>query len=318
MKTIMAKWVYGIIIIALLFPISLCSEKPEIFNASLALLTGIIFALIFRNPYPQISKSLSKYLLQASIVGYGFTMNLQSSLQSGLEGMSFTIISVAIVMFLGIYIGKCLKISQNTTYLISSGTAICGGSAIAAISPIIRAKDNEMAVSLGVVFILNAIALFIFPIIGRFFNMSDTQFGTWAAIAIHDTSSVVGAGQAYSDLALQTATMVKLTRALWIIPLSLVSAVYFKQRSNKISIPWFIILFILAMSINSVTSLPFAFTNSIGYIAQKGMILTLFLIGSTLSIDKIKSVGYKPFMLAIILWITTAVVSFLVITNTIS
>jgi uncharacterized integral membrane protein (TIGR00698 family) len=220
-------------------------------------------------------------------------------------------------MVLGVLIGKWLHLNKKASYLIASGTAICGGSAIAAVGPIVKANEHEMAVSLGVVFILNAIALFIFPAIGHYFELSEVQFGTWAAIAIHDTSSVVGAGEAYGPIALQTATLVKLTRALWIIPLAIVTMFIFRDKTSKISIPWFIFMFILAMVINTYCNLPQQLTSSLLWIAKKGLVLTLFLIGASLSLSTIKAVGIKPLILAVALWIIIGIGSFVVVTTTI-
>jgi len=213
--------------------------------------------------------------------------------------------------------GYWLHINRKTSYLISSGTAICGGSAIAAVGPVLKADENEMAVSLGVIFVLNAIALFIFPPLGHLADMSQAQFGTWAAIAIHDTSSVVGAGEAYGPEALQLATLIKLTRALWIIPLALVTMLIFRDKKSKISIPWFIFLFILAMVINTYCNLPSALTGTLVYLAKKGLVLTLFLIGASLSLKTVKAVGFKPFVLAVSLWIIIGVSSFFVVMATI-
>ena len=231
--------------------------------------------------------------------------------------MMFTIASVAGVMILGVLIGYWMHINRKTSYLISSGTAICGGSAIAAVGPVVKANEEEMAVSLGVIFILNAIALFIFPPIGHFFEMTQQQFGTWAAIAIHDTSSVVGAGEAYGSEALQVATLIKLTRALWIIPLALVTMLIFRDKSNKISIPWFIFMFIGAMVINTYCNLPAELSRTLVWIAKKGLILTLFLIGASLSLKTIKSVGFKPLLLAVMLWAIIGIGSFFVVMHTI-
>lgn len=252
MKSSAGKWIYVILIVMMLIPVSYFCEMAEPVSPAYALLLGLIFAFTFENPFPKFNKKCSKYLLQASVVGYGFSMNLQQSLRSGAEGMTFTVVSVIGVMVLGVLLGYWLHVERKTAYLISSGTAICGGSAIAAVGPVVKANDNEMAVSLGVVFILNAIALFIFPPLGHLAGMSETQFGTWAAIAIHDTSSVVGAGDAYGTKALEVATLIKLTRALWIIPLALVTMFIFRDKTAKISIPWFIFLFILAMVVNNI------------------------------------------------------------------
>ncbi|MDE7407829.1 MAG: putative sulfate exporter family transporter, partial [Muribaculaceae bacterium] len=257
------------------------------------------------------------YLLQASVVGYGFSMNLQESLKSGADGMTFTIISVIGVMLLGVTFGYWLHVQRKTAYLIASGTAICGGSAIAAVGPVLKANDNEMAVSLGVIFILNALALFVFPVVGHWAGMGQTQFGTWAAIAIHDTSSVVGAGDAYGTEALQVATLIKLTRALWIIPLALVTMLIFRDKTAKISIPWFIFLFILAMVLNTYAGLPAEFSGAMAFWAKKGMVLTLFLIGASLSLGSVRAVGVKPLLLAVLLWIAIGVSSFYVVMATV-
>lgn len=317
MKSLSGKWIYIVMILMMLIPVSYFFGIAEPVTPAYALLLGLLFAFTFENPFPKFNKKCSKYLLQASVVGYGFSMNLQQSLKSGADGMTFTIVSVVGVMVLGVLLGYWLHIERKTAYLISSGTAICGGSAIAAVGPVVKANDNEMAVSLGVVFILNAVALFIFPPLGHLAGMSQTQFGTWAAIAIHDTSSVVGAGDAYGTQALEVATLIKLTRALWIIPLALVTMVIFRDKTAKISIPWFIFLFILAMVINTYAGLPVEFGQTMAFWAKKGMVVTLFLIGASLSIKSIRSVGIKPLLLAIILWIAIGVSSFFVVMNTI-
>lgn len=317
MKNNAGKWIYVVMIVMMLIPISYFFDMDEPVTPAYALLLGLIFAFTFENPFPKFNKKCSKYLLQASVVGYGFSMNLQESLKSGAEGMTFTVVSVVGVMVLGVLLGYWFHIERKTAYLISSGTAICGGSAIAAVGPVLKANDNEMAVSLGVVFILNAIALFIFPPLGRLAEMSETQFGTWAAIAIHDTSSVVGAGDAYGAKALEVATLIKLTRALWIIPLALVTMLIFRDKTAKISIPWFIFLFILAMVINTYAGLPAEFGHTMAFWAKKGMVVTLFLIGASLSLKSIKAVGIKPLALAVCLWIAIGVSSFFVVINTI-
>ncbi len=317
-KKAAGKWIYIVIILLILFPITYITDlKDEPVTAAYALFLGLLFAFTFDNPFPKFNKKCSKYLLQASVVGYGFSMNLQKSLQSGAEGMSFTIASVVGVMLLGVMLGYWMHVERKTAYLISSGTAICGGSAIAAVGPVVKANDSEMAVSLGVIFILNAVALFIFPPLGRLADMSQTQFGTWAAIAIHDTSSVVGAGDAYGNQALEVATLIKLTRALWIIPLALVTMFIFRDKTARISIPWFIFLFILAMVVNTYAGLPAEFGKTMAFWAKKGMVVTLFLIGASLSPKSIKAVGLKPLLLALALWVAIGVSSFFVVINTI-
>ena len=270
-----------------------------------ALFTGLAFALLCGQAYPKFNKKVSKKLLQYSVIGLGFGMNLHASLASGKEGMLFTIISVIGTMLIGMFIGmKILKVNRDTAYLISSGTAICGGSAIAAVGPVIKAKDSDMSVALATIFVLNAIALFIFPTIGEWLGLTQQQFGTWAAIAIHDTSSVVGAGAAYGEEALQVATTIKLTRALWIIPLALVTSVIFRNSSNKISIPWFILWFVVAILLNTyvLDGMP-QVGKAIAGVARKGLIITMFFIGASLSTDTLKAVGIKPLVQGVMLWV---------------
>lgn len=271
------------------------------------LFVGLVFAMCCGQPCPKFNKKMSKYLLQYSVVGLGFGMNLQAALASGKQGMEFTIISVIGTMIIGWIIGyKILKVDRNTAYLVSTGTAICGGSAIAAAGPVINAKDEEMSVALGTIFILNAIALFIFPWIGHALDMSQQDFGTWAAIAIHDTSSVVGAGQAYGEEALKISTTIKLTRALWIIPLTLVTSFLFKSKGKKVNIPWFIVFFILAMLVNtyilSGNETALAIGNAINEFARKSLTVTLFFIGASLSRDVLKKVGVRPLIQGVVLW----------------
>lgn len=271
----------------------------------LALFLGIAAAFTIKNPYSAQSQSISKKLLQFSVVGLGFGMNLHSSLAAGKEGMALTIISVIGTLCLGVLIGKLLKVEPKTAYLVSSGTAICGGSAIAAIAPVTGAKGHQISVALGTVFILNAIALFIFPPIGHFFELTQEQFGLWAAIAIHDTSSVLGAAANYGEKALEVATLVKLTRALWIIPLVFVSSLLFKTEGKKKYIPWFILFFVLAMIANTFIPLlgESGFSSFMSQLARRGLTLTLFLIGAGLSRTTLKEVGFRPMLLGIVLWV---------------
>lgn len=311
----MARYIYILIIALIVFPFN--QFGLPVISAPIALLLGLIFAFIFPNPYPKFNKKTSKYLLQVAVVCLGFNMNLQESLKSGSEGMFFTVVSVVGVMALGVLLGYMLHINRKTAYLISSGTAICGGSAIAAVGPVVKANENEMAVSLGVIFILNSVALFIFPPLGHLLDMTQQQFGTWAAIAIHDTSSVVGAGEAYGEQALQMATLIKLTRALWIIPLALVTMFIFRDKTAKISIPWFIFIFVLAMVVNTYVPLPEWFVSIMVWIAKRGMVVTLFLIGASLSLSSIKSVGIRPLVQAVALWVIISVVSLFVVLETV-
>ena len=283
-----------------------------------ALFLGLAFALTCGQAYPKFNKKVSKYLLQYSVVGLGFGMNLHASLASGREGMEFTILSVVGTMVIGWFIGrKCLKVERDTSSLISSGTAICGGSAIAAVGPVLKAKDTEMSVALGTIFVLNAVALFLFPVVGHALGMSQHEFGTWAAIAIHDTSSVVGAGAAYGEEALEVATTIKLTRALWIIPLALATSFIFKSKEKKISVPWFIFFFIAAMIFNTyvlgTTETGMAIGDGINGFARKSLTFTLFFIGASLSRDVLKAVGLKPLIQGVLLWIVISVSTLLYI-----
>ena len=275
------------------------------------LLLGLVYALLCGEAYPKFNKTASKKLLQYSVVGLGFGMNLHESLASGKEGMLFTIVSVFVTMLIGVWLGyRILRVDKRISYLISSGTAICGGSAIAAIGPVVKAKDNEMSVALATIFMLNAVALFVFPTIGSWIGLSQQQFGMWAAIAIHDTSSVVGAGAAYGKEALEVATTIKLTRALWIIPLALLTSYIYKSDRRKIAIPWFIIWFVVAIVVNTylLSDMP-QIGQFVSSIARKLLILTMFFIGASMSKDAIKTVGIKSLFLGIILWLVISVVS---------
>ncbi|MBE6283463.1 MAG: putative sulfate exporter family transporter [Mediterranea massiliensis] len=297
-----------VVLISVLLLIDYLPNVDSYVSPPVALFLGLLFALICGQAYPKFNKKVSKKLLQYSVVGLGFGMNLQASLQSGKEGMAFTIVSVVGTMLIGWFIGrKLLKVDRNTSYLISSGTAICGGSAIAAVGPVLKAKDAEMSVALGTVFILNAIALFLFPWIGQLMEMTQQQFGMWAAIAIHDTSSVVGAGAAFGEEALEVATTIKLTRALWIIPLAFATSFIFKSKGQKVSIPWFIFFFVLAMVFNTYVLSLSDTTREIGSfingLARKSLTITLFFIGASLSRDVLKTVGIKPMIQGIALWI---------------
>jgi uncharacterized integral membrane protein (TIGR00698 family) len=290
----------------------LCCFLPFV-TAPMALLAGLLFALLVGQPFPKFNKKASKYLLQAAVVGLGFGMNLHESLASGKDGMMFTILTVSGTMMIGWFIGRKLKLDSKTSYLISAGTAICGGSAIAAVGPVIKANDGQLSVALGIVFILNAIALFLFPVLGNLLNMSQREFGLWSAIAIHDTSSVVGAASTYGQEALSVATTVKLTRALWIIPLAFVSSLIFKQGSGKMYLPWFILLFVVAMVLNTYTPLPDVLTDGIVTVSKRLLTVSLFFIGASLSWQVIRSVGLKAIVLGVLVWLVIGVSSLLVI-----
>lgn len=271
-----------------------------------ALILGLIVAQFIGHPFPSFNKKATSLLLQFSVVGLGFGMNANAALAAGKDGFIFTVASIFGTLILGYFLGKWLKIERKTSYLISAGTAICGGSAIAAISPVIKADEKEISVGLGTVFILNSVALFLFPAIGHWLGLSQSQFGLWAAIAIHDTSSVVGASSKYGPEALQIATTVKLARALWIIPVAFLSTRLFKSKDSKIKIPYFIGLFILAIIAN--TYIPFVATigPSIVEISKAGLTLTLFFIGCGLTKETVKAVGIRPLIQGILLWIVIA------------
>lgn len=263
---------------------------------------------------PKVSSKITSWLLKASVVGIGFGMNIQEALTTGREGVGLTICSITIVLTTGYLLGQWLGIDRRMAHLISSGTAICGGSAIAAVAPAIEAKGEEISISLGVIFLLNSIALIIFPILGHLLGLTQHQFGLWSAIAIHDTSSVVGAAATYGEEALRVATTVKLTRALWIIPISILSLFLFGSKSKKVSIPWFIALFVGAMLLNSYLDIkPIA--HGIYTLSKSALVVTLFLIGSGISLKALKTTGIKPVVLGVSLWVIISVVSLLVIIN---
>ncbi|MFD1630532.1 YeiH family protein [Pseudopedobacter beijingensis] len=282
-------------------------------SPSVALLLGILTIQLIGHPYITLNHKAIHILLQVAVVGLGFGMNVNSALQAGKNGMLFSVVSIATTLFLELLLTKKLKIEKVTGYLIAAGTAICGGSAIAAISPIVKAKENQTSVALGVIFVLNSVALFVFPYLGHILNLSQTQFGLWCAIAIHDTSSVVGAASKYGAQALEVATTVKLARALWIIPLSVLSAVFFKNTESKIKIPYFIGLFILAMLANTYFTGVQYISAYIVHLSKAGLNLTLFLIGSGLTANVLRSVGLKTLALGVVLWFFISGMSLLVI-----
>lgn len=305
MQKLLGKLFY-IIPILCLFPF---------FSAPLALFCGILLSFLYKGEQVVKTGKLTKYLLQASIVCMGFAMPMQEVIQTGKTGFMLTTVSVTATMLLGLGVGYLLHIEKKMKILISGGTAICGGSAIAAIAPVIDAKSNEISFSLAVIFTLNAIALFIFPVIGHFLNMDQPAFGYWAAVAIHDTSSVVGACSAYGEQALQVGTTVKLTRTLWIIPLTLVIALFNRKGTSKINIPWFILLFIIAILIGNYIPGMTDTNQHLSWLGKKGMMISLFYIGTSINIKEVKKTGIKPFLLGIILWFAIAVLSLYWINN---
>lgn len=306
-KSITAREV--IFLLAVVFCLSPLVSPP------IALLMGLIIAQFIGHPYLHLNHKATHILLQVSVVGLGFGMNVTSALKAGKEGILFTIVSIIGTLVIGFFMGKFLKIEKKTSYLISTGTAICGGSAIAAISPVIKAEEKQISVALGTIFILNSAALFLFPFIGHQLNLSQSQFGMWCAIAIHDTSSVVGAASKYGPQALEIGTTVKLARALWIIPVAFLSTFIFKSKDSKIKIPYFIGLFVLAMIAN--TYIPFVqqYNHYLTNIAKAGLTLTLFLIGCGLNRKTISSVGFKPLIQGVILWVIIATAALWAVTT---
>jgi uncharacterized integral membrane protein (TIGR00698 family) len=284
----------------------------------LALALGLILALTIGNPFAGRTAKATKLLLQVSVVGLGFGMNLGKVVAAGRTGILFTLATITGTLLLGYAIGRAMGITRGTAHLIASGTAICGGSAIAAVGPVIGASDEEMSVSLGTVFILNAIALFLFPPIGTLLHLSQTQFGVWAAIAIHDTSSVVGAAAKYGAEALQIATTVKLTRALWIVPLTIGTAFAFRRKAAKVTIPWFILFFLLASVARTYIAAPVELWDVLVRLARIGLTITLFLIGAGLSRKTLVAVGIRPMLLGVILWITISAVGLWAVMHTLA
>ena len=312
----------------------------------IALALGIFLALTHENPYHHIGKQTAKYLLQACVVFLGFGMNLAVVLQAGKSGMMFAIGSIAGTLILGYFAGKWLKINSKTSALISAGTAICGGSAIAAVGSVIGAAEGEISVAMGTVFVLNAVALYVFPILGHALGLSQLQFGTWCGVAIHDISSVVGASSRYGLPALQTATAVKLSRALWIVPVAIGAALAFRRQSpqlqernlngitnttigfdpkqtpsaaqGKLQIPWFIGLFLLASVARSFVPGVAAASSVLSHVATVGLTLTLFLIGAGISQKTLKVVGWKPMAQGVVLWLAISAGSLFVILHVVS
>jgi len=284
-------------------------------NSPVALVGGFLFTYFLGHPFLALNSKSVNWLLKIAVVGMGFGMNLKETVSAGKEGFLLTVFSISITLILGYFLGRLLKMDRKTSHLIGSGTAICGGSAIAAVSPVINASEKDISISLGVIFLLNSIALLIFPPIGHLLELNQHQFGLWCAIAIHDTSSVVGAAYTFGEEALKVATTVKLARALWIIPLALFSVYLFKGKGKSVKIPYFIFLFIVAIILNSYLPIPVFLTHGITNVSKSLLVLTLFLIGAGLSLEKIKSAGWKPMILGFSLWIFISIASILAILN---
>ena len=292
----------------ILFLLALICAASGLVSPPIALAMGLLYGLTLPHAFEAGSRKLSRYLLQASVVGLGFGMNLHEVVRAGRSGFFYTLLSISFALIAGMALGQLFRVPKISAFLISTGTAICGGSAIAAVGPITDASDEQMAVSLGTVFVLNSIALLIFPFIGAALKLTQNQFGLWAALAIHDTSSVVGAAAKYGATALAVGTTVKLARALWIVPLALATAMYMGSKA-KIQWPWFIALFCLAAVCN--TYLP-AGTPAYAVLykaGRLGLTATLFLIGTGISITTLKQVGHRPLLQGIVLWLLISVAS---------
>jgi len=271
-------------------------------GAGSALVLGAIFAITLGNPFAELSQKASKVMLKLAVVGLGFAVDFNEVIEVGRSSLVLTIVSITAIIGLGEILTQVFKLNRNTGVLISFGTAICGGSAIAAMAPVIKARDHEVAVALGIVFLLNGMGLLLFPAIGHYFELTQQQFGLWAALAIHDTSSVVGASATYGAVALSIATTVKLTRAMWIIPYTAVAGV-FMRSDEKASIPLFIVGFLLAALVNTYMPSFSSTWELINSAAKQLLVVTLFLIGSGLSLSVLKQAGIKPFLMAITLWV---------------
>lgn len=295
-----------------IFFIALILCATGFLSPAIALAGGIVFGLVFAHPFAQESRDLSRLLLQASVVALGFGMNLREVLHAGASGFAYTAIGITAALVLGTLLGLALRVRRKASFLITCGTAICGGSAIAAIAPIIAADDEEMTASLGTVFTLNAVALVLFPLIGHALRMTQPQFGLWAALAIHDTSSVVGASAHYGTQALRIATTVKLARALWIVPLAVITAAATRSRA-RIQWPWFILYFCLAAVANTTLHRAAPLFAAFATLGRIGISVTLFLIGSGISKRTLRQVGVRPMVQGVALWLIVGTLSLLAI-----
>lgn len=296
------------LIVKTLFFAGLIISASGYISPPIALTAGIIFGLSVAHPLPADSRDLSRFLLQASVVALGFGMDLHEVIKAGRSGFVYTALGISFALIVGLGLGRLLHVRGNSSFLITAGTAICGGSAIAAIAPIIQADEQEVAVALGTIFILNSVALLVFPLVGSALRLTQQQFGLWAALAIHDTSSVVGASSKYGAAALIVGTTVKLARALWIVPLALITAAT-KRSKSKVKLPWFILFFCLAAVINTYVPQWGYFSKIFFTLGRYGLTATLFLIGTSISRAALKEVGWRPLAQGIALWILVALTS---------
>jgi len=296
-----------------IFLIGLMLSASGFVSPPVALVGGLVFGLLVEHPLKRESSSLARVLLQASVVGLGFGLNLQEVIHVGRSGFVYTAVSISFAMLLGALLGKMLRVSGKASYLITAGTAICGGSAIAAVAPILAANEEEISVSMGTVFFLNSIALLVFPAIGHLLKLSQNEFGLWAALAIHDTSSVVGASAAYGAQALAVGTTVKLARALWIVPVSLLTAVVMARltaktpaEKSRVRSPWFIAMFCAASALSTYVTRFHVAYGGLSHLGKLGLTATLFLIGTGLSKKTLKQVGVRPLVQGVSLWVVVA------------
>jgi uncharacterized integral membrane protein (TIGR00698 family) len=296
----------------IIFFAGLIFTASGLISPPVALLIGLMYGFSFAMPYPKQTRTASRWLLQASVVGLGFGMNLHQVVRAGGSGFVYTATGIATTLLLGLFIGRVIVVDRKVSFLINVGTAICGGSAIAAVSPIIHADDEEIAVSLGTVFVLNSIALLVFPFIGTALHLTQSQFGLWAALAIHDTSSVVGAAAKYGNEALAVGTTVKLARALWIVPMALVTAYMMKSKA-RVQWPWFVLFFCLATVVNTYVPLFQPAYPILSRIGRLGLTATLYLIGTGLSMSTLNEVGARPLIQGVLLWAAVAVTSLVAI-----
>lgn len=296
----------------ILFILGVIFAATPFCSPPIALALGLIFGWFLTHPYRSQASTYSKKLLQYCVVGLGFGMNLHEVLRAGSSGFLYTMAGIAFTLLLGAALGNLLHVSKTTAYLVSVGTAICGASAIAAVGPVTQANEEEMSVSLGTVFILNSIALLTFPLVGAWLGLSQEQFGLWAALAIHDTSSVVGASAKYGAVALTVGVTVKLARALWIVPLTIGTAL-FQRHKASIKWPWFIVFFMVAALMNTYLPAGKPLFQILILIAKAGLAVTLYLIGSTISRATLKRVGWRPFGLGALLWLIVGTLSLLLI-----
>lgn len=274
-----------------------------------ALAGGAVLALSLGNPWPEKVQAWTRRLLPLSVVGLGADMDLRAVAKAGQQGLGYTALSIALVLAMGWGLARLMRVPRDTGLLISVGTAICGGSAIAAVAPVLRSKEHEISMALATVFLLNAVALVAFPAIGHATGLGQEAFGLWSALAIHDTSSVVGTGLIYGPRALEVATIVKLARALWIVPITFGLGWIMARRDGRNASapapakPWFIAGFLAMAALVSFIPTLHAPGQALAFGARRVLVLTLFLIGAGLSREALRSVGLRPFLQGLALWL---------------